>query len=724
MAATRLSNHLPIIIFSFFILILGSGSALSARELQSELQPDLQLKANFVPGRVLVRFTEEASTVEVQSLLSLLSTQGVEISAQIEPLGVKLLAVAEGQERTVVKALQEKAAVEYAELDYLAEIALEPNDPYYTAAYQWALTRIEAPAAWDITTGAPNITIAVIDTGVDLDHPDLAAKIVAGYDFFNSDPVPQDDHGHGTRVAGVAAAETNNGLGVAGLSWGARIMPLKALEHTGYGPYSEIAHSVTYAADNGAKVINLSLGGLTYSATLRDAVNYAHDRGCVVVAATGNDSLDLLRYPARYPSVLAVGATDNADQRYSTSNYGPEVDLAAPGFAIYSTLWDNSYGSESGTSLAAPHVSGLAALIWSLNPALSNVQVESIIKATAQDLGHPGRDGYYGFGRINARAALETTAPSLTAVQRSLAFAAGPDRSVFSGTVTIGNGAMYGPLEWSAVESPSVEWLAIASSPTGSASPASPAELRLAIDASSLATNTYTTTAIVISSTTPYVQNSPLTIPISLSYPASTDRDYLPLVARNEVSDSYNWIDATRQGTVLPLAVDPLVNEDVWQISLPFGVRFYGLTYYNLWVSANGFISFEDSSGYPPYYRYTNACTPDGRAPNNAVYAFWDYLQPADGGGNGTVYVQQVDNDTLVIEWYQVKRGESTATETFEIVLKRDSNVIKVQYQDVSEPSSATVGVENSTGTAAQQRYCNGNGAPVYNGLALEFITP
>ncbi len=717
MAATRLSTNLPIIIFVFFVLILSPDLALSARERRAEPQ----YKENFVPGQVLVKFKEEVSTVDAQALLA---AQGAESSAQIEPLGVKLLAVAAGQEQAVVEALRENAAVEYAELDYLAYIGIDPNDPYYATAYQWGLTRIEAPAAWDITTGTQDVIIAVIDTGVDLDHPDLEAKIVGGYDFINNDPVPQDDHGHGTRVAGIAAAETNNGLGVAGLSWGARIMPLKALEHTGYGPYSNIASSVTYAADSGARVLNLSLGGLAYSATLRDAINYAYNRGCVVVASTGNDSLDSLRYPARYPSALAVGATDNTDQQYSTSNYGPEIDLAAPGAAIYSTFWDDSYGSESGTSMAAPHVSGLAALIWSLNPALSNVQVESIIKATAQDLGAAGRDVYYGFGRINARAALEATAPSLTSDQTALTFVARPESAVFSGTVTIGNGAMYGSLEWSVVESPPVEWLSMASSPGGSASSASPAELRLAIDARALTTNTYTTTALVINSTTPYVPNSPITMPVSLSYPASADEDYLPLTTRNGVSGSYHWIDATQRGTVLPLAVDPLLDEDVWLLSLPFGVRFYGLTYNSLWVSANGFVSFEDSASYPSYYRYTNSCIPDSYAPNNALYALWDHLQPADGGGHGTVYVKQVDNDTLVIEWYQVKLEESAATETFEIVLRRDSNVIKVQYQDVSETSSATVGTENSDGMGGQQFYCKGEGDPVYNGLAIEFTTP
>jgi thermitase len=605
-----------------------------------------------------------------------------------------------------IKAFKSSPYVEYAEPNYTVHVFITPNDSYWNS--QWGMTKIEAPAAWDITTGSSSVTIAIVDTGIDLFHPDLSGKLVSGYDFVNNDNTPQDDHGHGTHVAGIAAAKTNNGTGVAGLSWGAKIMPVKALDDRGNGGSEDVAEGIIYAVNNGAKIVNLSLGGSAPSSALEDAVEYAHDQGCIVVAATGNNNSSV-SYPARHAEAIAVAATDSSDQRASFSNYGPEVDVAAPGVSIRSTYWwgGSTYEWLNGTSQASPHVAGLAALIWSVNPGLSNTQVESIIKQTADDLGAAGRDNYYGFGRINARRALKAAAPSLT-VSPSMGFLANSATDPSSQILRIGNGAMYGTLQWNAIENPDVSWLSIGPPNSGNATPPSPGELAVRVDKDAAGQGTHSTT-IRVTSSSPYIQNSLQDVNVTLVYTSSFEKTYVPLVTMN----SGNWIDITADGTVLSLGDD-----DVQKIALPFDFRFYGTTYNDLWVSSNGFVSFANG-----YKNFINDCLPSTDKPNNAIYAFWDDLQPADGGGGGTIYAKQVDSETFVIEWHKVWHYNSSDRETFEIVLKKD-NTILLQYQSLSSDSSATVGVENATGTAAQQYQCNGSGSPPYNGLSVKFTTP
>ena len=256
-----------------------------------------------------------------------------------------------------VKILEADPNVEYAEPNYLARAAFVPNDPLY--ASQWALDKIDAPSAWDVVTGTPSIVIALIDSGVDTTHPDLAGKLwvnpgemsgngidddnngyiddVNGWNFVANSNDVSDDSGHGTQVAGVADAATNNGVGIAGMCWRCRVMPVKVMQASGVANYSDIAAGVIYAANKGAQVINLSLGGYADSATLHAAIDAASSTA-VIVGGAGNDNVSTPFYPAAYSNALAVAATTISDIKASFSNYGAWVDVAAPGVAITTTF--------------------------------------------------------------------------------------------------------------------------------------------------------------------------------------------------------------------------------------------------------------------------------------------------------------------------------------------------------------------------------------------------
>ena len=293
----------------------------------------------------------------------------------------------------------------YIEPNMRYQIDTVPNDPEWSK--QWGLSKIEADWAWNTTVGFHSILVAVVDTGIDWHHPDLAANYVAlGYDWVNNDPNPMDDNGHGTHCAGVIAAAINNSLGVAGLAQ-VRIMGEKALDASGSGTSSELAKAIVHAVNQGANIISCSWGSSAESTVLHEAVRYAYEHGVLVVAAAGNDATNAKHYPAAFDEVVSVAATDELDNPSSFTNYGDWLKVAAPGVNIYSTVLGGIYAYMSGTSMATPHVSGVAALIWSMFPSMTRDQVWAQLQYTADDLGAPGFDVYYGFGRVNARKAVE-----------------------------------------------------------------------------------------------------------------------------------------------------------------------------------------------------------------------------------------------------------------------------------------------------------------------------
>jgi len=507
--------------------------------------------AEFKAGEILVKFREGAPRVGIQPALS---AQDVRVLGEIHGLGILRLSVPVGHELEKIRELQRHPLVEYAEPNYIAhvkdtmsaEVALTvramdtiPNDPLYPS--QWNLAKIGAPSAWDITTGSQSVVIAIIDSGVDLDHPELEAKIwtkpcevpgngldddgngykddVHGWDFVNWDNDPQDDYGHGTFVAGIAAAETDNGIGIAGVSWGAKVMPVKVIDANGYAYYSDITSAIYYAADNGAKIINMSFDSAAYSQALQAAVAYAHSKGCLLVAAAGDTGDDTYRYPASHTHVVSVAATNRDDEHWGSSTHNDRVDVTAPGVEIRS-FWEGGYGWISSTRMAAPHVSGLAALIWSVNPTLTPDEVKGIVESTAVDLGDPGRDDYFGHGRIDANAAVKATPHYLQVSPTSLVFLADDNTGPLQQAVTNPGTS---PSTWSATAG-ATPWLSI-TGPFGH----TPSSITVSADKGTLPGYGLYTTPITVTSTMPNSENNPQIITATFSYVPQLYKAYIPL---------------------------------------------------------------------------------------------------------------------------------------------------------------------------------------------------
>lgn len=353
-------------------------------------------------GEVLVKYQPGSEL----SRMAYASSMGFRSVRPLPGLGIEKIQLGSGQRMEAVMAdLRARPFVVAVEPNYVLRTAFSPNDPLH--ANQWALEKMSAYPGWDLGQGSSSIKIAIIDTGVDLDHPDLSAKIVPGFDFVNNDSVADDDHGHGTHCAGIAAASTNNGVGVAGIGFSCSIMPIKVLSASGAGSTSNVANGIIWAVDNGAKVVSLSLGGGAPSFTLESAVDYAWNNGVVVVAAAGNDGSTAMMYPGAYTNAIAVGSTNSDDSRSSFSNYGPWVDVAAPGSGILNTTMGGSYGYMSGTSMATPHVAGLAGLLWDKLGTSTNVSmIRNKIETTSNNIG-----SWVAFGRVNVADALDSGSP-------------------------------------------------------------------------------------------------------------------------------------------------------------------------------------------------------------------------------------------------------------------------------------------------------------------------
>jgi subtilisin family serine protease len=351
----------------------------------------------------LTRISVGYAAADASKIRAFETSLGATTLASLSEIDVDVIGVPSTQSAAAIAALSAFPGVRYAQLDGRAFALGTPNDEFWPQ--EWSEETTDAPRAWDLTTGSPSVAVAVVDTGVDPTQPDLAGRVLPGFNFVDSDTNASDDNGHGTAVAGVIAAQGNDHIGTAGYCWQCRILPVKVLGSDGSGLDSNVAEGILWAVDQGAKVINASLGSLTDDLTVAAAAKYAAEHNVLLVAAAGNDGSATLDYPAALPDVLSVSASDRNDQPYAFSNTG--AALAAPGENVTTGL-AGSYVSFLGTSSAAPVVSGIAALGFAGAPNATSAQVAQTLETTA--VPSPGAI----YGRVDAYGTVSQLAPQLT----------------------------------------------------------------------------------------------------------------------------------------------------------------------------------------------------------------------------------------------------------------------------------------------------------------------
>ena len=433
MKTTVLSLGTLILTAMLLIFTFGTNSATAQKNKKVHVAP---VSSFTVRGRVLVKFRSDIGNEHARQIIAAL---GARDASELSTLGVHILELPdEASETAFAQMLDLRPEVEFAETDQMVSLSqVVPNDPYYSDINAWSLQRIAAPAGWSITTGSSNVIIAILDTGIDSTHPELFSKLVPGWNVYGNNSDTADIQGHGTAVAGTAAASSNNGAGVASVAWGCRLMPVRIADNTGLASYSTIASGLTWAADHGARVANISYN-VTGSRTVSSAAKYFQARGGVVVSAAGNQGSTTSVNDDPY--ILTVGATDSSDNLFSWSNRGKNLDLVAPG-NVFTTLLGGQYGVGGGTSFASPIVAGTAALVLSVNPNLTPLQVQDILKSQADDLGDTGWDTTFGWGRINVSRALAGTVSTnggpLDTSPPTITITSPGDGSSVAGTVTV-----------------------------------------------------------------------------------------------------------------------------------------------------------------------------------------------------------------------------------------------------------------------------------------------
>ncbi len=351
---------------------------------------------SYRPGQVVVKMKDGYSTQAVSDMQRIQSISGM--------AGTGVYATQKGESvQDAVQRLQQTPGVEIAEPNYIYRALATTNDPMMNQV--WGHSKVGAQAAWDQSQGS-DVLVAVVDTGVNYNHPDLQGRIIKGPDLANNDSDPMDDQGHGTHVAGTIAATANNSQGIAGIAYNSKVLAIKVLGGDGSGDTSKIANGILKAAEMGAKVINLSLGGPQSSSVLKSAVDKATQQGALVVVASGNENTQNPSYPAAYPNALSVGSTTTSDSRSSFSNYGSTVDIAAPGSDILSTT-EKTYKKLSGTSMASPHVAAGAAVLLGKNPGLTNTQLREILSTSGDAATGFGNSAVKRMNLVKALAAVE-----------------------------------------------------------------------------------------------------------------------------------------------------------------------------------------------------------------------------------------------------------------------------------------------------------------------------
>jgi subtilisin family serine protease len=388
------------------------AGAFGAAAFSAHAAPAVPDQQDYARGRILVEARPGLSNEQFDKILKV-------YGGKRRKLGQSNLHLVElpgnASETAVVERLRHNPNLKFAELDRRVKVSTAVNDPYIGS--EWHLSKIGAASAWDIAQGA-GVTIAILDSGIDTAHPDLAPNLVAGYNIYDNNTDVTDVCGHGTGVAGTAAAATNNAIGVAGMAGRAKIMPVRIayLDPTNgcYAYYSTISSGLTWAADHGARIANISYSGVSGSASVQSAAQYMKSKGGLVFVSAGNTGTDQGMTPTS--AMIVVSATDSTDAKASWSSYGDFVALASPGAGIWSTTRGGGYQAWNGTSFASPLAAGVAAVMMAAGPALSGAQIESLMYSSAVDLGAAGRDPLFGYGRVDAGAAVLAAANTVVVV--------------------------------------------------------------------------------------------------------------------------------------------------------------------------------------------------------------------------------------------------------------------------------------------------------------------
>lgn len=726
--------------------VAGNASSQEAGSLNLSAKkpgPDLSAKSLALSqqssDRVIVKFVDGtaqtiANGVMQNSAANALATAGVALSQHFSNVGISVLNITEQNKPLdkILSELNDMDMVEYAEPDYTLQADVVPNDPQFNEL--WGLHNIgqssgivdadiDAPEAWNTNTGDSGIVVAVIDTGVDYNHVDLSANMwsnpgeiagngidddlngyvddIHGIDTANSDSDPMDDHSHGTHVSGTIGAVGNNGTGVVGVNWNVKILGCKFLSASGFGSTAGAIECLDYVlglknAGINVRLTNNSWGGGGFSQALSQAISDNGAAGILFVAAAGNaaSNTDISpHYPSSYvlPTILSVASTDRNDNLSSFSNYGvTSVDLGAPGSSILSTIPGNGYGLKNGTSMAAPHVAGVAALVWAQNPALTLASLKTLIMNSTDPIPSLTGKTITG-GRLNVSNALGCTpgTPVMLISSPTAGFAVPLSQSIVVSITLTDCGAGV-------------------TNATVSVAPSNGDPLFNLLD-DGVFPDATANDGVYSGSWVPG-NAGPVTLDITADNSGNILTDSVSGTAqKNYVFDdqvAFKWIDATT-GTNTGMAGDDV------SVNIPIGFNFdfYGVNQTSVTVSSNGYLTFGTSGTI-----VSNSNIPNSDQPNNLIAPFWDDLFITGPAGVYFLLEGTAPNRRLTIEWHSVPHIGQTGVVTFEVTLFEGSNFILFQYQDVvfgnagiDNGASATVGIEDANGSMGRQFSFNNN---------------
>jgi hypothetical protein len=707
----------------------------------------------FAPGEVLVGLKQDM--VQASGILSTLAVEVIDAldectdTSSAAAAAILRLRVAEGREWEAIAEFQDDPSVAFAEPNWIVYAAdasagqalAQPetpflvNDPGYVER-QWYLQRIKASRAWRLAYDADGfrgqmstVQVAVIDSGIDVDHPEFAGILLPGKNYVTTGTPPVDKYGHGTHVSGLIGAIINNGIGIAGVAPKVVIDPRKVLSDSGSGTIDNVARGICEAADAGANIINLSLESAS-AGTMREAVAYAAAKGALLIGAAGNRGLQTVAYPAALPEVMAVAAVTYEDVRASYSNYNSTtqiIEIAAPGGvsqqSIYSTwakgawcrdvrstLTESGYCTAEGTSMAAAVVTGAAALVWSLNCCQTAEDVRSLLRQTAAPIG--GSANEIGSGRLDLHAAVRKILRSdLRLSHTHLHFESNAANTPYTATIRLTNPSG-DPIHWEAALLDDPDWLRLAEADEegivdGESQHGRPSPLSFVVTPPNPTPGLYTARAQVIgtrSDTTQIVHY----VTIDLLVGTLAPQTYLPLVLQRGGGTipppAATWeLPVNEQDrSAIALGNDNWVTE-----SLPFTFTVQGIDYDEVQVHANGFVSLGEAA---PGLSNTNRCLPNRDEIGAAIYGWWADLNPAVASARVSTF--QPAANKFVIEYADVPNrplaGTSSYVVNFQIVLSANGD-IGLNYglmPNLSSEPAVTIGVEARDGLFFNQIAC------------------